>query len=136
MIKKFVLIWLLCSAMSLMAQEALNNILIYGEGNVQVTSEVNEYQNIYAGAPIVGSIMITHTQNNPVDASSFRMGDKTLSVQFVQSVPMSDYGSYVVSIYHFQIGGMQAGIHTLPPIQVKVGNKTYQAAPLTLQVGR
>jgi hypothetical protein len=133
-VKNFIMILLIGLPLQLFPQESPNNILIYGEGNVQVTSEVNEYQNISAGMPIEGTVMITHHENSRVDTTTFRMGDKPLKVEFVQSVAMSDNGSLVVSIYKFNLEGKSKGVYTLPPIQVQVDGKYYQAAPLIIQV--
>ncbi len=125
---------LLFIPLQLISQEPLNNILIYGEGDIQVTSEVNEYNPIAADVLIQGTIMITHPTANSIDVNSFRMGDKPLTVKFVQSVPMSSYSNVIVTIYQFQLDGLKKGVHTLPPIRVKVGGKDYQAAPLTIEV--
>src|SRR5271166_6030922 len=59
--------------------QSQSNVLIYGD-NVQVSSQVNEYENIVAGTPIQGTVMITHASTNPVDPNSFRMGEKPLQV--------------------------------------------------------
>ncbi len=131
---KIITVLLCIFAFSASAQSQVNNILIYGEGDVQVTSDLDEYQTLLPGVPIQGTIMITHTEDNKVDPSSFSLGDKPLKVEFVQSVPMTDYGSFVVSIYKFTLDGKAKGVYTLPPIQVKVGDKYYRAAPLVIQV--
>lgn len=110
-----------------------SNALIPGE-NVQVSSEINEYENIVPGAPIQGSVMVTHDTSEAVDMNSFRLGDKFLKVTFVQSVPMSSYSNLVISIYRFQLEGMKAGVHILPSINVKVGDKNYLAPPLTIEI--
>jgi hypothetical protein len=112
-----------------------SNVLIYTDP-VQVTSSINAYETIVAGAPIEGSVMITHDTQSAVDTTSFRLGDKPLQVQFVESMSMSSYSSLVVTIYHFQLAALPPGSHTLPPIKVKVGGKEYQAPPMTVQVPR
>ena len=111
----------------------INNDLVYGNGSSEITTQVNQYDKISANKPIQGSIFITHDAKNSVDASSFRLGNKPLKVTFVQNTQMSP-GSVVVSIYSFQLEGMGAGIHTLPSINVKVGNKLIQALPLVIEV--
>ena len=110
------------------------NILIYGEGDTQVTSEINEYAQLVEGLPILGSVMITHDVKNSVDINSFRLGDTPLKVEFVQTIAMSSYSNLVLSIYKFQLVGMKKGLHNLPPIKVQVGGKDYQASPLTIQI--
>jgi hypothetical protein len=110
------------------------NILIYGEGTTQVTSEIDKYEKILSGAPIRGSIMITHAAHDKVDSSSFLLGDKPLPVKFVQSIPVSSFSNLLITIYQFELEGMRPGLHTLPAIKVKVGGKEYQAPPLTIPV--
>ena len=112
-----------------------SNILIWNEGNVQVASQINAFEKIVANKPIQGSVMVTHDANNPIDGTSFRMGDKPLKVQLVQTVPISSSSKLVLTIYNFTIDGMENGVYTLPPVKVKVGGKDYQSAPLTIQVG-
>lgn len=119
--------------LQLFSNQLESNVLFLDE-TVQVTSEINTYENLVAGTPIQGSVMITHDSNNPVDANSFTMGDKPLKVQFAQSIPMSSSSKLVVSIYQFQLPGMKVGNYTLQPIMVKVGGKNYAAPPLIIQV--
>ncbi len=115
--------------------DELTNVLVYGDGNIEVNSEISTYENVVANTPIQGSVMITHGTSSTIDINSFQIGDKPLKVKFVQSVPMSVSNNLEIAIYSFQIDGLPAGQHTLPPIQVKVGGKLYQALPLVIQVG-
>ena len=112
-----------------------NNILIWDQGTVQVDSQVNAFENIVADKPIKGSVMITHDASNPIDDKTFRMGDKPLKVEFVQTLSVSSRSKLVLSIYNFTIDGMKNGVYTLPPIKVKIGGKEYEAPPLSIQVG-
>lgn len=121
-----------CLSFQLGAQEE-SNVLLYTDP-VQVSSSINAYENLTAGQPIQGSVMVTHQENNAVDPDSFKLGKKTLKVELVQSTPMSSYNPLVVTIYSFQLPGMSQGMYTLDPISVKVGGKVYQAPPLTIQV--
>ena len=111
-----------------------SNILIYGKGDTQVTSEINQYTNVVAGMPIFGSVMVTHDKANKIDENSFRLGDKPLKVKLIQTIPMSSYSNLEVAVYGFQLQGMDKGIHTLPPIKVKVGGQESQAPPLVIAV--
>lgn len=124
----------LCLPLCLISDNAQSNVLIYTDP-VQVSSEISQYEKLVAGNPLQGSIMVTHDAKNAIDPNSFRLGDKPLSVEFVQSMPISDYSNLVVTIYKFRLEGMKNGIHTLPPIKVRVGGKDYQAPPLTLEIG-
>lgn len=108
--------------------------LIYNQ-SIQVTSEVDQYENIKPGSPIYGSVMITHNASSQIDEKSFKLGPKPLKVSLVQSVSMSSDSPVVVSIYRFQLEGMKIGLHNMEPITVNVGGKTFEAPPMTIQVG-
>lgn len=110
------------------------NILPYSGGTIQVSSEIDEYENVTANTPITGTIMITHEAKDQIDTSSFRIGDKKLSVQFVKSVPMASYSPLLVTIYQFQLEGKPVGEYTLPAINVKINGKEFQAPPITIIV--
>lgn len=129
-----VLFLLLLVPLQLISDASDTNVLIY-TNTVQVNSEIYQYENINPGIPIQGSVMITHDVNNTVDVNSFKLGDRPLKVDLVQSVPMSSDSKLVVSIYQFQLEGMKAGLYTLAPIEVVVGGKAYLAPPMTIQVG-
>lgn len=122
---------LACQPLVLFSQPS--NVLIYTDP-VQVSSSINSYENLVAEKPIQGTIMITHQSTVQIDAGSFRMGDKSIQVEFVSSTPMSSFSDLVVTIYQFQLNNIPKGSQTLPPIQVNVGGKTYQAPPLEIQV--
>ena len=110
------------------------NDLVYGGGSIEITTEINTYQNITANVPIQGSVMVTHDANSAIDANSFRLGDEPLNVTFVSSTAMSPYSAIVVTIYSFQLKRMPAGEHLMPPIKVKVAGKEYQALSLIINV--
>ncbi|MEI8366172.1 MAG: hypothetical protein WCF65_07110 [Parachlamydiaceae bacterium] len=112
----------------------LANDLVYGEGTTEVTSQINEYDNIVANTPIHGSIFVTHDVQNVIDISSFRLGTDALTVKFVETSQMSSPSNIVVSIYSFLLEGFPTGIHTLPPINVRVGGREVQALPLVIEV--
>lgn len=128
-----VFLMLLLAPLSMLAETGPSNVLIYTDP-VQVSSSINAYENLVAGIPIEGTVMVTHQENNPVDPDSFRLGKKTLKVEFVQNVSMSEYSNLVISFYRFKLDGMNKGQYTLEPINVNVGGKNYQAPPLTIQV--
>lgn len=113
--------------------QAYSNVLVPNEP-VQITSSVNQYDQISENVPIQGTLMVTHDANNSIDQDSFHMGDKPLSVKLVQSVPMSSYSNLIVTIYNFQIDGMKAGSYTLPSVNVVVGGKKYVAPPMSIIV--
>lgn len=112
------------------------NVLIYGDGNVQVNSSINQYANVDAGVPLQGSIMITHDSNNPVDKNSFKLGDQPLKTRFLQTTNLSATSNLVVDVYSFEVDNLKKGLNVLPSIKVIVGGKEYQAAPLTIPISR
>ena len=132
--KRVNMLLLILLSISLYSSDPQKDILIYNQGTVQVNSEIDIYQNISANVPISGTITVIHDANQPIDTSSFHLGNKPLKVHFVQSTPISSYSNLEVSIYSFQLEGMKTGLHTLSPIQVSVAGKNYQAAPLTIEV--
>lgn len=114
----------------------IDNDFIYGDGTTELTSQISEYANIVANQPINGTLFVTHSQKNVVDADSFRLGSKPLKTTFVQTAQMSSTSDIVVSIYHFQMEGLPIGTHTLPSINVKVGGKQVQALPLVIEISK
>lgn len=128
-------IFLLASSGMLPADGFNDNILIYDQGDIQVSTTVDTYEQLTPGSPIKGSIMITRQRKDQVDANSFLLGDKPLKTEFIQSEPISSYdGSLVIDIYRFQTEGMDTGNHALPSIKVKINGKEYVAPPLSIQV--
>lgn len=130
--KRLFFLSLLFMPLQLISGPIESNVLV--SGTVQITSEIDAYQNIVPGGPILGSVMVTHQADNPVNIDGFSFDGKALQVEFVQSVPMTAYGSLVVSIYHFKLKGMKTGVHTLPAIKAQVGGITYEAPPMTIIV--
>ncbi len=112
--------------------DPLPNVLV--NGNVQVNASIYQYADLEQNAPLPGSVMVTHDANAKIDVSSFQIGDKPLKTTFMQEIPMDSYSNLVVSIYSFQLEGLPPGVHTLPPIHVKIGGKDYQAPPITVQI--
>lgn len=112
------------------------DVLIYGQGDTQISSELDAYQDMKEGVPLSGSVFVTHDIKDVVDVKSFTMGGKPLKVEFVRTVSMSSYGGNPeLSIYSFKLEGLKAGEYTLPPIVVKVGSKKFQAPPLIVEIG-
>lgn len=135
MISRLFLLLLLSCPLQLVSDQRVSNVLAYGGGAVQVNAEINIYENLVAGKPIQGSVMITHPASDAVDINSFIIGDKPVKVSLVQSVPMSSTSPLLVSIYQFQLEGMKIGDYQLP-VKVKVGGKVYQAPPLNIQISQ
>lgn len=132
-ILKLIFLLLIIFPIHLFSDVPETNVLLYKDP-VQVTSSINEYENVVAGKPIQGIVMVTHDSNALIDQHSFRLGDKPLNVEFVNSNFMSPYSNLVVTIFSYQLPGMTTGAHTLPPINVKVGGKVYNAPPMTILI--
>lgn len=101
--------------------------------DVVVTSEMN-YTQLFAGSPLTGSITVTHNKNELIDVNSFKLGTKPLKASFIKNVPMSETSPLIVSIYSFEIATLPKGLHVLPEVSVKVGNKTYKSYSTTFEV--
>lgn len=101
--------------------------------NVVVTSEMN-YTQLFAGSPLTGTITITHDKNAAVDINSFKLGSNPLPVKFLNNVEMSDSSNLIVSIYSFEIPTQPKGLHVLPQVFVKVGNKIYKSYSRSYEV--
>jgi len=112
----------------------IDNDFVYGDGSTEVTAQINEYEKIQPNKPIQGSIFVTHDAKNTIDVKSFRLGDKPLKTDFVQTSQMSSSSNIVVSIYSFQLEGLPLGVHTLPSIHVKVAGKDVRSLPLVVQI--
>lgn len=114
--------------------KTIPNILTYGGGSVEVDAEINPYQKLIEDAPIQGSIFITQEQPGHIEASSFQLGDTPLQTTFVSSNILSEETQIRISIYSFTLQGLPAGVNNLPPISVIVGDRRYQASPLSIEV--
>lgn len=101
--------------------------------NVIVTSEMN-YTELFAGNPLTGTITITHDKNNAVDVNSFKLGTDQLKVKFLNNVEMSDSSALIISIYSFEIPTKPKGLHVLPQVFVKVGDKVYKSYSRSYEV--
>lgn len=112
------------------------NDFVYGDGNIELTTQINAYENITANTPIQGSAFITHPAKDTIDVTSFKVGNKPLKIKFVQSTTLSPYSDIAVTIYSFELPGLPIGTHTLPSIHVKVAGKEVQALPLVIEVSR
>lgn len=114
--------------------QAIPNILTYEDGSVEVDASFNAYENLTENTPIAGSIFVTQEKPLPIDINAFSMDGKPLSVVLVSATTISDTSPINVSIYSFTLPAMSAGLHTLSPITVKIGNKTYKSLPLTVEI--
>lgn len=130
----FIILMALFAPLQLISDEPVSNVLLYTDP-VQISSSINAYENIVPGVPIKGTVMVTYDEKHGIDPKSFRIGNKPLKVEFVQTVPMSSFSKLVISFYRFTLDGMNQGQYTLEPINVNVGGKVYWAQPLTIQVG-
>ena len=119
--------------LELVSEEPVTNVLLYQDA-VQVSTEINQYEDIIENRPIHGTVMITHDGNNKIDMTSFRLGEKPLKIKWMTSTPMSSTSDLTVTIFNFQLEGMEKGEYTLAPITVKVGGKEYAALPLKVRV--
>lgn len=100
---------------------------------VIVTSEMN-YTQLFSGSPLTGTITITHDTKQIVDINSFKLGNKPLTVSFLNNIQMSDSSPLIVSLYAFEIPTLPKGLHVLPQVSVKVGDKVYKSYSRSFEV--
>lgn len=77
----------------------------------------------YAHFPLQGWVMITHSNDEPVDEEHFSLEGKKLEVSLVKETKLSAGGGAILSIYAFQIPAKEAGLYKLSPVSIKVGDK-------------
>lgn len=113
---------------------AIPNILVYDEGSVEINASINSYDTLTVNTPIDGSIFITQEKPVSISLDAFKLGEAPLKVTFVSSEPIAAGNPLTVSIYSFTLPPLSPGVHTLPSINVKIGSKTYQSLPLTVEI--
>lgn len=101
--------------------------------NVIVSSEMN-YTQLFVGQPLTGTVSITYDKTLKIDETSFKVGTKPLKVKFLNTVVISNTSPLVISIYSFEIPPLPKGLHVLPEISVKVGNKIYKSFSTAFEV--
>lgn len=99
----------------------------------KVTAEIDLYKT-FANHPIQGTISVTHNNNVPVDASSFRMDGNPLKVVATKTVKLSPNNPLEISFYRFTLPGKPQGLYVLPEISVSVGGKVYRSFQTTYEV--
>lgn len=101
---------------------------------VAVDASINQNQG-WANEKLVGSITLSHSENDSIDEKSFELEGKPLLVHRVQEVPMTiGKGKTIVSIYSFELPPKATGLYILGPISVRVGENIYQSLRATYQV--
>lgn len=108
------------------------NSFAYG-ADVTVTSEMSDY-NLTEGQPLKGTVTVTRDRNNPIDTSSFHIGNKPLTVDYIKDVRISENSPLTISIYNFELPSKPKGLYILDPISVKVGGQLYQSFKVSYQV--
>lgn len=102
-------------------------------GQVDITAGIDGAKGV-ENIPLNGTISISHKKSDPIDIGSFRLKGKPFKVELIKEVPVNNDGSYIISIFHFEIPGQEAGLYYLPGISVKVGHQDYQSISSTYEV--
>ncbi len=112
-----------------------NAAAMHGANNpdqdVSISAVIDPYK-AFEKHPLQGTITITHEADVPVDAASFRLGDKPLEVEHVKDVRISS--KLIISIYNFQLPGQPKGVYTLPRISAKIGGESYYSLATSYEV--
>lgn len=98
---------------------------------VIVEANINQNRGLI-NHPLNGTVTITHDSESEVDSQSFKLDGIPLEISLVKNVNLA--GNTVVSIYNFTLPAQEKGIHILPSLSAKVGNKIYQSAPTSYEV--
>lgn len=106
----------------------------YGEGTIQISSEIDQADSLQAGVPIQGSVVITHSINKIIDSATFRLGDEPLQAWLDKSISLTSDDRVLMTVYRFQLKGKDPGTYTLPSIKVNISGKDYLAPSLTITV--
>lgn len=103
------------------------------EAPVQINVSIDS-DPVYAQSPISGLITITHSKNQKIDPTTFKLENKPLSVKYVKDVQTSLTQDLMLSIYRFDLPGQPKGLQLLPTISVNVGGSTIRSIPSTYEV--
>ncbi len=97
--------------------------LVFSLEVVSVAVEPDQYA--VAGKPVDVSVMVTHRKTSKVDISSFKLDGKSLKVEFLKEIQMSEQSNLVISIYQFTVEAKKKGLYTLKPVSVRVNGIEY-----------
>lgn len=100
-------------------------------GEVKIASEVDN-RSAFTGAPVSGSVNITHPVSESVDESSFQLKGKPLKVTLAHTVAVSS--NIQISFYTFTLPPEEKGLRLLPPVTVVVGGKRYESIASSYEV--
>lgn len=93
--------------------------------------------------PLIGKIMVLHSEKEQVDEKSFTLEDQPLKVQLLSQGKQTSLTIIngkrseernCISCYTFQIPGQKKGQHKLAPIHFKVGDKWHKSSPSLYEV--
>jgi len=93
---------------------------------VTIESSINENTG-HIHFPLSGTITITFDKNSAIDAGSFEINGNYLETSLLKNVYLS--GNTAIAIYSFTLPAEESGVHLLPPISVKIDNRTYRSLP-------
>lgn len=99
---------------------------------VVVTSEIDGIGTV--GAPLKGTVMVTHDKSAKVDVHSFMLGKEPLEAKYLRDVQIAPNSPLIISIYSFTLVPKKAGLKELPEVSVKVEGKEYRSFASTYRV--
>lgn len=100
----------------------------------QVKIEAEIEKTVTAGVPLKGTVTIIHDKEDLVDVASFLIEAKALKVSFLKETENPKIKNTVFTVYQFTLPTKEPGLHVLPEIKVKVGNRVYKSVPATYEV--
>lgn len=102
---------------------------------IDVSSSIDGASNP-EGAPLKGTITVTHNQDETVDPSSFMLGDKPLHAEKVKDVAVDPSSPLLLTIYQFDMDPQTSGVHILPSVSVNVAGKKYSSLMTSYQINK
>ncbi len=84
--------------------------------------------------PIMGNLSIEHPNTKTINKLSIQLQNKPLVAEQIKEVRYSPNDPLTLTIFRFQIPGMEKGLHVLDSISVDVGGKIYKTTPSSFEV--
>lgn len=112
-------------------------LLILSTFNFQLLAvqvDVDIESQFFGSAPIAGTVIVSHSKEEKIDPTRFKLGNEPLKVELIKEEPMTASGDLVLSLFRFQLPPKTIGLHIFPEVTVVIGGKDYQSVPRTYEV--
>lgn len=99
-----------------------------------VQVDVDLESQFYGSAPIAGTVIVSHSKEEKIDPTQFKLGNEPLKVELIKEEPMTASGDLVLSLYRFKLPPDSTGLHIFPEVTIGIGGKSYKSVPRTYEV--